>query len=171
MYKKGSKWKKRDYKYTAVNRVPAIHSPAPGSELDSTSVEFGWQHNNAYIRNFKLWVGSSQGEKDIYDSGLLPGTDTAHTAKKLPFDGSTIYVRLRYKSGVKWLFVDYQYTVTDRATFITSPVPDSTLTHSTVEFVWDSGGLTVQKYRLYVGKNPGDNDHHDSDKLPGTTLQ
>jgi hypothetical protein len=72
-----------------------------------------WQHNNAYIRYYKLWVGSSPGGKDIYDSRNLLGDITSHTATGLPSDGSTIYVRLKYKSGITWKYVDYQYTVQD----------------------------------------------------------
>jgi subtilisin family serine protease len=112
-YKWKGIWKSRDYKYTAVNRVPAVSSPVPDSELDQTAVEYLWQHNNAYIRYYKLWVGSSPGGKDIYDSRNLLGDITSHTATGLPSDGSTIYVRLKYKSGITWKYVDYQYTVQD----------------------------------------------------------
>jgi hypothetical protein len=109
-YRIDGSWNSRDYQYTAVNRFPAIISPAPGSDLDQTAVEFAWQDNGAYIRKYKLWVGSSSGGRDIYNSGGLAGDVTSHTATGLPTDGSTIHVRLKYKSGISWKKVDYQYT-------------------------------------------------------------
>jgi subtilisin family serine protease len=166
-YKKGGVWKYRDYKYTAVMRVPAMDTPAPGSTLPNTSQEFTWQDNNAYVRNYKLWVGSSMGDDDIYDSGTLSGTTTSDTATKLPFDGSTVYVRLKYKSGVKWKYVDYQYTVADTAPEITGPA--SPLVHSRVTVTWQTRGATVQSYRLLVGKQKGQDDYFNSGKLPGST--
>jgi subtilisin family serine protease len=166
-YKKGSVWKYRDYTYTAVSRAPSIISPVLGTKL-LTSQEFVWQSNDAFVRNYKLWVGSSMGDKDLYDSGTLPGDTTTHTATGLPFDGSTVYVRLKYKSGVKWKKIDYEYEVQDTAPYITGPI--SPLEHSSVTFTWDDGDVTVQKYRLYVGKKQGQSDYHDSGNLSADVL-
>jgi hypothetical protein len=88
-------------------------------------------------------------------------------ASRLPFDGSTVHVRHKYKSGVQWKSVDYQYTALDDAPEMTSPIDGGTLNHSTITFDWKSDIITVEKYRLYVGKKLGENNLYDSGALSG----
>jgi hypothetical protein len=113
-----------------------------------------------------LRVGSSPGGNDLHDSGTLPKTADSREVTGLPFDGSPVYVQLRYKSGVKWKKLNYPYTAVDTAPEITSPTPGSTLGHSTVTFEWESN-ISVENYRLLVGKIKGDDKYHDSGKLDG----
>jgi hypothetical protein len=54
-------------------------------------------------------MGSTQGAKDIYNSGSL-GTDTSDTVSGLPTDGRTLYVRLWYRIGGEWQYSDFEYT-------------------------------------------------------------
>ena len=70
--------------------IPEITSPTPGSTLSSSTETFEWTSG---ADEYWLWVGSSAGEDNIYNSGSL-GRNTSDTVYNLPTDGSKIYVRL-----------------------------------------------------------------------------
>jgi hypothetical protein len=113
-YTSGS-WLSVDAQYTAYSGgtgTPAITSPAPGSTLTGSSVTFSWSANGTSLSEWWMYVGSSVGANNIYDSGSL-GTSTSKTVSGLPTNGSTVYVRLYYKVGSSWPYVDAQYTAYD----------------------------------------------------------
>ena len=97
-----------DYTYTAyaVVAIPEITSPTPGSTLSSSTETFEWTSG---ADEYWLWVGSSVGTNDIYNSGSL-GRNTSDTVYNLPADGSQVYVRLYYNFGNGWKPKDYTYT-------------------------------------------------------------
>ena len=88
---------------------PAITSPTPGSVLNGSSVTFQWTANGTAVQEWWLYVGSTAGASNLYDSGSL-GTQLAHTVTGLPTDGSQIFVRLWYKVGGTWQSRDFPYT-------------------------------------------------------------
>ena len=71
-----------DYTYTAyaVVAIPEITSPTPGSTLSSSTETFEWTSG---ADEYWLWVGSSAGDDDIYNSGSL-GRNTSDTVYNLP---------------------------------------------------------------------------------------
>ncbi|MCP4352881.1 MAG: hypothetical protein GY795_46110, partial [Desulfobacterales bacterium] len=84
-------WLSNDYTYTApVIAVAEIHTPVPGSILRSTDTTFTW--NDTGASQYWLWVGTSEGGKDIYSGGQ--GTNTSRKISGLPHNGETLYVRL-----------------------------------------------------------------------------
>jgi len=111
-YNTGS-WQYVDYQYTAFTgsgggSTPEMTSPVPDSTLSGSSETFTWTANGTSVSRWWLYVGSSTGSSDIADSGSL-GTSTSYTVNNLPTNGSQVYVRLWYNTGV-WQYVDYQYT-------------------------------------------------------------
>ncbi len=91
--------------------MPEIVSPTPGTTLSGTSETFTWVSNGYRYGKVQLWVGTSVGASNIFDSGALANTVTSQTVNGLPGDGSTVYVRLRIKKNRVWYDVaDYQYT-------------------------------------------------------------
>ena len=91
--------------------TPQITTPTPGIVLPGSSVTFGWAINGANVDKWQLYVGSSQGAKDLYDSGKFGGSSTtSKTVSGLPVDGRAIWVQLRFKIGGNWQFADFQYT-------------------------------------------------------------
>ena len=78
---------------------------------------------------------------------------------------STLYVRLKSKTGTNWVNSDYTYTATSVSgpAQITSPTPGSTLTSSTTTFTWNTG-TGVSQYWLYVGTTQGGNQFYDQDR-------
>ncbi len=91
--------------------MPEIAGPEPGTTLSGTSATFAWVSNGATVAKYRLWVGTSVGASNIYDSGGLANTVTSRTVSGLPSNGSTVYARLRIKNDGVWeSFRDYQYT-------------------------------------------------------------
>ena len=108
--------------------TPAITSPTPGSTLAGSTVTFSWSDNGTSVSEWWLYVGTSLGGWEIHDSGSL-GSSTSTTVSGLPTNGSTVYVRLWYKTGGSWESVDSQYATggggmvsitTSKSTYTTS---------------------------------------------------
>jgi peptidyl-Asp metalloendopeptidase len=148
-------WQFNDYTYTAASGgggVKAqITSPAPGSTLGSSTVTFGWNTGSG-VAEYWLEIGTNVGGAQIYSQSQ--GTNLSVTVSGLPANGSTVYVRLWSLISGAWQFNDYTYTATSGGgggkAAITSPVPGSTLTSSTVTFVWNTG-TGVSEYWLEIG--------------------
>jgi len=166
----GSTWQFRDYNYKASGGgggiAAAMISPAPGSTLSSSSVNFAWNSGSG-VSQFWLYVGRSVGSNDIYSQNQ--GTNLSVTVNNLP--SGTIFVRLWSWISSRWLFRDYTYTVVITGVGIPaamiSPVPGSTLSSPSVTFTWNTG-TGVSQYWLFVGRSTGGNDIYSQSQ--GTNL-
>ena len=97
-----------DFVYTAANLPLAmLTAPTPGSVLSGATVTFTWSAA-AGAGGYSLWLGSTQGASDIYDSHLTTGLSA--TAHNLPAGGTTIYARLFTNFGSKVKYIDSTYT-------------------------------------------------------------
>ena len=112
---------------------------------------FVWNTGSG-VAEYWLDIGTTAGGAQIYTQPQ--GTNLSATVAGLPADGSTVYVRLWSRISGAWQFNDYTYTATSGGASvnaaITSPVPGSTLTLSTVTFVWNTGS-GVSEYWLDIG--------------------
>lgn len=88
---------------------PKITRPTPGSVLQGSSTIFVWNANGESVLQWWLYVGSSQGSSNYFNSGSL-GTNLTTTAIQLPTDGSQLQIRLWFRTVGGWQFADYQYT-------------------------------------------------------------
>ncbi len=96
---------------------------------------------------------------------------TTANVSGLPTDGSTVYVTLYSFVGGQWLSNAYTYTAFNLGGslgVITSPVPNSTLTGSTVTFTW-TAGAGASAYWLDAGSSPGGNQYYQSGNLGNVT--
>ncbi len=153
--------------------TPEITSPAPGSTLSGSTETFSWIDNGTAVSEWWLWVGTSQGGQNILNSGSL-GSSTSTTVSGLPTNGSTVYVRLWYKTGGSWQYEDFQYTAYTNGggggtPEITSPVPGSTLSGSTETFNWTDNGTAVSEWWLWVGTSQGGQNILNSGSLGSST--
>ena len=82
-------------------------TPSDGSTLTGASQTFAWTGTG--VLEYWLYVGTSVGAKDIYNSGSL-GTATSTPVTGLPTDGSTVYVRLWHREAGGWLSTYFTYT-------------------------------------------------------------
>jgi len=91
---------------TARAAITSI-TPSDGSTLTGSSQTFSWTGTG--VLEYWLYVGTTKGAKDIYNSGSL-GTATSTTVNGLPTDGSTVYLRLWHREEGGWKWTYYTYT-------------------------------------------------------------
>ncbi len=144
-------WQENDYTYTAYGspQLPYIESPTPGTQLGSSAL-FTWNPGNI-ASAFQLYVGSTGvGSSNIYSSGYV--TATSENVSGIPANGETVNVRLWWLVGATWSSADYTYTTTGAITpaALTTPVPGTTLTGTSVTFGWTPGN-TATHFELWLG--------------------
>ncbi|HXV63088.1 MAG TPA: extracellular metalloproteinase [Vicinamibacteria bacterium] len=166
-------WQSTLFVFPTQNLAPAMTSPAPGTILPGTNVTFSWQAHpdGAPVVDWWLYVGTAQGSTNLFNSGPLGAGATTKSVSGIPTDGRTIYVRLNYKMGGTWSFVDFVFTAANlgRPT-ITSPIPGSVLPGASVNFTWASApsGQSPAAWWLQVGSSPGAKNYLDSGNLGAT---
>ncbi|MCP4105940.1 MAG: hypothetical protein GY749_10450 [Desulfobacteraceae bacterium] len=141
-----------DLTYAACNMTAEIQSPAPGSALGATSETFTWNDTDA--SEYWLWVGTSEGDHDVYSANQ--GTGTSVLVSGLPVN-LTLYVRLWSKVNSSWIYNDYTYTAHSVTLGeMMSPTPGSVLGSTNETFTWSDAG--AEKYWLWIGISEGSND-------------
>ena len=102
-------WVYTDYTYTTMGAPTqaALTTPTPGSQLTSSSVTFSWTPGNT-AKNFELWLGSTNGASNLYNSGSV--TVTSKTVTGLPNNGEKIYARLYWYINGAWQYASYTYS-------------------------------------------------------------
>jgi hypothetical protein len=73
-------------------------------------VNFVWAANTAKVKKWQLYVGTTRGASNLYDSGKLSNSVTSRSVSGLPTDGRTIWAQLRFDIGGTWQSADFQYT-------------------------------------------------------------
>ncbi len=87
---------------------PKLTSPALGSRLTGLNETFSWTGNGVNVTEWWLYIGTSRGERDIYDSGSI-GMTSGLTVRDFATNGAKLYVRLWYKKADKWEYWDTSY--------------------------------------------------------------
>jgi hypothetical protein len=184
----GGNWQNNDYTYTSTTVTATttttaasaqMISPAPGSTLTSSTVQFQWSGST----DASLSVGTTTGGGNLYSADQ--GTNLSVTVSGLPTDGSTVHVRLWGLTNGAWHRNDYTYTAATAATTststtaastttsvpapaeLTTPTPGSNFASSTVQFQWNTG-TGVTKYWLSIGAAAGGEEIYSVDQ--GTNL-
>ncbi len=151
--------------------APAITSPVASSVLTGTSQTFNW--SGPCVNDWWLYVGSSVGGQQYFDSGLRSAGATAVGVAGLPDNGSIVHARLWYRQSALsgWRSVDTTYTATGEPQTgppsITSPLPGATLVGTTQTFQWSNPGYG--QFWLYAGSTLGGAQYHDSGSLGAAT--
>jgi hypothetical protein len=117
-YRLGLDWSYRDYNYTAASGAASappgnpyssavMLSPANGSTLPGSTATFQWS-SVAGISEYWLYVSKvAPGAKELYNASQ--GANTLKVLTGLPTDGNPVYVRLWYRVGSVWSYLDYSY--------------------------------------------------------------
>jgi hypothetical protein len=97
-----------------------------------------------------LYLGTSQGSDNLFNSGATGATSVAVTG--IPTGSATLYATLFSKINGAWEPAYYTYTEASAsaAAVLLSPASGTTLSGSTVTFSWSSGS-SVTDYILYLG--------------------
>ncbi|MGA3047863.1 MAG: hypothetical protein ABSD67_14630, partial [Terracidiphilus sp.] len=145
----------------------ALISPAAGSVL-SFSTTFTWSAG-AGVSHYELWLGTTSGASDLYNSGCITATSAAAV---VPMNGATVYAELWSDINGTWQSTIYTFTegaggaTPTRAALIT-PAAGSVLSFSTT-FTW-SAGAGVTKYALWLGTTSGASDLYNSGYITATS--
>ncbi len=152
--------------YTAVSGCAALSAPADGTVFATTAATFTW---NAVSGADQYWldVGNTIGKGDIYGAA----TTSLFTAlTNIPCDGRTVYVQLWSYIGGAWKNPGrYEFTASGLCGRLTTPVPGSTLSGSTVTFSWTPGTGAITAYWLDVGTAVGKGDIYAANLGLGTS--
>jgi hypothetical protein len=102
-------WVSNDYLYTAtgISALASMTSPAPNTNLTSSSVTFQWNAGTG-VSQYWLSVGTSPAGTDIFTQST--GATQQATVNGIPITGRTVYVRLWSLIGSTWSYHDYAYT-------------------------------------------------------------
>ena len=86
-----------------LQEPPELTTP---SQLQSATPTITWTNNDTPIKNWWLYVGTSKGDSDLFDSGSLAAEDLSISVPDLPTDGSRIYAKLWYRTigNSQWQF-------------------------------------------------------------------
>lgn len=87
---------------------PVLTSPPPGSTLRGSTATFSWTAGGG-VTAYWLYVGTTLGNGDLYNSNQLSATTLSRTAYYLPTDGRTIYVRLWWYTASGWSYADSSF--------------------------------------------------------------
>jgi hypothetical protein len=144
-----------------------LTTPTPGSTLTGSTTTFTWSAG-AGVTAYMLYVGTTAGSNNLYDSGSV-GTTSA-TVTGLPTNAATIYATLYSAMAGGWKPAYYTYTEAGTPTpaVLTAPTPSSALTGSTATFTW-SAGVGVTAYMLYLGTTAGAKNLYDSGSVNTTS--
>ncbi|MGH1489430.1 MAG: peptidoglycan-binding domain-containing protein [Acidimicrobiales bacterium] len=141
-----------------------ITTPSAGATLRGSIQVFTWDLEGLSIESSFLYIGSSRGRTQ-YGSRYTGNTSQPSFGETsfggLPTDGSTVFVRLWYKTDGIWRFFDEQYTAATSANLptIIEPAPGQPLTGATQTFSWSFDDLAVVDSWLYVGATIGGSDY------------
>jgi hypothetical protein len=142
-----------------------IYSPTGGSMFSGTSATFKWY---AAATAYWLDAGAEQGGHEYYSSGSLASAALSATVTSLPTNGSPVWVRwYYYQQSGGWQYIDYSYTAlggNSAKGVITTPVPSSSLSGSSVTFDWTAGSGATG-YWIDVGSMAGAHDIYSSGNL------
>jgi len=115
-YYSASRWFYKDSSYSAANldvnvSTPSLNSPANNSELPGASVNFNWSNNNTPVNYWWLYIGTSQGGKNLYDSGPALRAQTSVSVNNLPVNGGPVYARLWFRTAANgWQYTDSKFS-------------------------------------------------------------
>ncbi len=96
--------------------APEMSEPVPGSTLSGSKEVFTWTTGKG-TSQYRLTVGSTQGDNDIFDSG-----ETLYTTisiSNIPMNGRTLFVRLLYQANGEWQLMNYQYKAAKHTQVVT----------------------------------------------------
>jgi hypothetical protein len=148
-----------------VSLDAALVSPRNGQQNVNPGTTFQWTAS-AGAAAYYLYVGTTQGAKDIVNTGAIQGTSYTVTTP-LPA-GANLWARIYTQLGNHWVYAsDVNFTVSPEAALL-YPVNGQQNVDTSVRFTW-APGVNVQAYRLYVGTEPGAKDLVDTGQIRATS--
>jgi len=141
-----------------------LTSPANGATNVDPLAPFTWT-TVANAQSYTLWVGTSAGSSNVYNSGPL--TVTSQTVPGLQ-SNTKYFARLFTQTSGGTVFSDSSFTTGLALAHLTYPAANATNVDPFQVFTWNAVS-GASGYYLYVGATPGATDILNSGQLPATT--
>lgn len=136
---------------------PTLTVPADAAPYSETSQSFSWAANGVEVSAYALTLGSSAGESDVHNSGMLaPDTlsETVNGIGTVP----TLYIRLWHRDiNGRWGYADSTAIATGGVNppTIDSPERGSVFSADSQQLRWQDNGTNVTRYWLFAGSTRG----------------
>lgn len=99
-----------------ANGTPQLISPAPGSQLNGSTVTFKWSANGANVTQWYLRVGTTRKSGDIAAIRVPNRNVQQYQVGSLPTDGqSKLFVEFSHMIGGAWIRSYHQFTASSNA--------------------------------------------------------
>ncbi len=144
-----------------------ITTPVSGSTFTGTAASFVWTASGAPGTSYRLYLGSTAGASDLFNSGAI--TTTQANVTGLPTSGATVYATLATLVNGSWVSnsTTYKASSTPAPATLLTPTPGSQLTSTSATFTWSAGGA-VTLYQLMLGSTSGAYDLYNSGQVATT---
>lgn len=161
------RWTYRDTSFVAAPPSHATFtSPQNGSMTVDTSKGFSWNAAPS-AQAYYLYIGTSEGSKDVLDTGSLSAATTSYPVPAMPV-GQTLWARLWTQVNGSWKYYeDVSFQVSISASRFTYPTQGN-LVDTRRSFTW-STAPDAQAYYLWVGTSPGSSNIVDSGATQNTS--
>ena len=158
-----SMWYSTDSSYTTGYGIAQMVYPTNGATNVDPTIPFNWS-NDPEALDYRLYVGTTAGANDIYDSGV-----TLDTSRLVSLSAAgTYYIRLFTERDNGWRYVNISFTLGDFIAHLTTP-PNQGVADPLAPFAWTSVPSTTAYY-LYVGTTVGANDVFNSGQVTVNSL-
>lgn len=153
--KRGSVWSYTDTTFRTGGPAGVLtYPPDNATDVDGPVILFRWS-SDAFASAYYLYVGTSVGANNVYDSGETSQTNIPAS----DFQPNTeYYVRLWVKRGSEWSFNDTTFRTGAPGGVLTYPADGASgVTPTDAHFAWTPATSAVG-YCILVGTTPGSAD-------------
>jgi hypothetical protein len=157
-------WLYHDSAFTAEPAPAALLYPVSGQQDVEMTLPFRWSESPGALA-YQLYVGSSPGARDLFDSRQTHGT--SFSVPPLPV-GQTLYARIWTNTGYHWVYQDAPFTAKAVPASFVFPVNGQQNVDTNQLFRWTTPPGT-STYQLRIGTSPGASDLMDSYQTPGSS--
>lgn len=163
--------------YAQQSSLSLISYPPEGDVLRADSNTIYFIPGDSFFDQWRMTLGSSQGQADLYDSGATSFTGWEGVIGGADNNGQPVYLRFYQRAnGGTWSFFDTQYigaasggggslgsvSAASDPVNISWPVPGATITESDSTIYFGPGASPVDEYRITVGSSANSIDLYDS---------
>jgi len=110
----GGSWVNESFIYATGPGTPALISPAIGSTLTGTALNFTWDANGTQANAWEVHIGTESGSSNLHAGRYLNAEASSYSASgvSLPADGSDVYVTLWWQpaDGGSWVNISKPYS-------------------------------------------------------------
>ena len=150
----GGVWRFVDSAFTTAG-VATLTSPADGTVGFDVTHAMQWTAVSG-AQAYELWVGTTAGTHDVFDSSQLHVTSYQPQAGILPAN-QTLYARMWTEVGGVWRFNDSTFTAASLTSTLTTPANGAANFDPLQSMQWTSV-TSAQAYVVWIGTTAGASD-------------